>query len=161
VPHHLLTVANKIKKKIQEYEYQFFRSPTLAELSQTLQISEDKILSVIKITQAPISIQAKMGSGEDDDTLEYYLSDKKNLTPEEAAIEKEKGDSVRAAIERLPERLGYIIKNFYGFTDEEKSLAEIGRELGVSRERSRQLLRQALQKLQDDKDTWHLQSFID
>ncbi len=161
IPHHLLTVANKIKKKIQEYEYQFFRSPTLTELSRTLQISEEKILSVIKITQAPISIHAKMGTGEDDDTLEYYLSDKKNLSPEEVAIEKEKGDSVRAAISRLPERLRYIIENFYGFTEEEKNLAEIGRELNLSRERVRQLLRNALQKLQEDKETLNLQSFID
>ncbi|GAB4283268.1 MAG: hypothetical protein Kow0029_29320 [Candidatus Rifleibacteriota bacterium] len=148
IPHHLLTVAHKIRKKIQEYEYANYCSPTLTELSRLLGIDEEKILTVIRITQTPISIHAKTGDDDEDETLEFYLTDKKNLTPEEMALEKLKNEAVQNAINELPDRLKYVVTNFYGFSDEEMSLAEIGRKLDISRERARQLLRQALQQLQ-------------
>lgn len=149
VPHHLLTVAHKIRKRISEYEYQFYKSPTLSELSKMMEISEDKILDIIRITQTPISLQAKTSEDSDDDSPEYYLSDKNQLTPEEEALERLKNDAVRDAVKLLNERLQYIVFNFYGFEDEYLSLAEIGRRLGISRERVRQLLRQALHKLSE------------
>jgi RNA polymerase nonessential primary-like sigma factor len=150
IPHHLLTVANKIKRKIQEYEYANFCSPTLSELAKMLGLEEEKILTVIRITQTPISIHAKVGKDDEDETIEYYLTDKKMLSPEETALENLKKNAINSAIADLPERLRYIIENFYGFSEEDLSLAEIGRRLNVSRERARQLLHQALQKLQQN-----------
>jgi RNA polymerase primary sigma factor len=150
IPYHLLTVSHKIRKKIQEYEYAHYKAPTLSKLAQLMGLEEEKIISVIQITQAPISINASSGDDSQDETIEYYLSDKKTLTPEEVAIENLKNEAVQKAIENLPTRLQYVIKNYYGFVDEELNLAEIGRRLGISRERSRQLLRQALQKLEQD-----------
>ncbi|MGM0598516.1 MAG: sigma-70 family RNA polymerase sigma factor [Candidatus Rifleibacteriota bacterium] len=150
IPYHLLTVSHKIRKKIQEYEYAHYKSPTLRELARLMGLEEEKIISVIQITQSPISINASTGDGNQDETIEYYLSDKKTLTPEELAIENLKNQAVEKAIENLPTRLQYVINNYYGFVDEELNLAEIGRRLGISRERSRQLLRQALQKLEQD-----------
>lgn len=150
IPYHLLTVAHKIRKHIQEFEYANYRSPSLSELSKILGLEEEKILSVIRITQTPISINAKIGDEDDEDTIEYYLSDKRTLTPEEMAIENLKNEAVNKAIDDLPERLKYLVKHFYGFSDEEMSLAEIGRRLEISRERARQLLRQALQLLQQN-----------
>ncbi|HNX75652.1 MAG TPA: sigma-70 family RNA polymerase sigma factor [Candidatus Rifleibacterium sp.] len=157
IPHHLLTVAHKIRRHIQEFENQFFRPPTITELSQTLGLEKDKILSVLSITQTPVSIHAKSGSEDDDgEAMEYYLEDKKNLTPEEAALEKLKNEAIRDGLARLPERLRYVIENFYGFNKEELSLAEIGRRLDISRERVRQLLHQALKQLQSEEAiTWH------
>lgn len=150
IPHHLLTVAHKIRRQIQEFEGEFYRSPSLTELAKLIGLEEEKILSVLRITQTPVSIHAKTGDDEDDSTLEYYLEDKKTLTPEEAIFEKIKNEAVRDAISKLPERLRYIVENFYGFSDEELSLAEIGRRIDVSRERVRQLLAQALQILQKE-----------
>lgn len=148
IPHHLLTVAHKIRRKIQEFEYANYCSPTLSELSKLLGLEEEKILSVIRITQTPISIHSKTGDS-DEDTMEFYLSDKRALTPEEIALENLKNEAVKAAIEELPERLKYLIVNFYGFNEDELSLAEIGRRLKISRERARQLLHQALRRLQE------------
>lgn len=150
IPYHLLTVAHKIRKHIQEFEYANYRSPTLSELAKNLGLEEEKILSAIKITQAPISINAKLSDDDDEDSIEYYLSDKRALTPEETAIENLKNEAVNKAIEDLPERLKYLIRHFYGFSEDEMSLAEIGRRLNISRERARQLLRQALQVLQQN-----------
>lgn len=150
IPHHLLTVAHKIQRQIQLFEGQFFRPPSLSELSGLMGLEEEKILSVLRLTQAPVSIHTKIGDDEEDGTLEYLIADKKNLTPEEAALEKLKNEAVALAIQNLPERLRYVVENFYGFTDEELSLAEIGRRLEISRERARQLLAQALQILEKE-----------
>ncbi|MBU1106971.1 MAG: RNA polymerase sigma factor RpoD/SigA [Candidatus Riflebacteria bacterium] len=148
IPHHLLTVAHKLRRQIQEYENEFLRPPSLTELAKLSGLEEDKILSVLNITQTPVSIYAKAGDDDEDGTLEYYLADKKTLSPEEQALENIKNEAVEKAIKELPERLRYIVTNFYGFADEELSLAEIGRRLNISRERCRQLLHQALQILQ-------------
>lgn len=148
IPHHLLTVAHKLRRQIQEFENEFMRAPSLKELSKLAGLEEDKILSVLNITQTPVSIYAKTGDDDEEGTLEYYLADKKTLSPEEQALENLKNEAVQKAIAELPERLRYIVTNFYGFADEEISLAEIGRRLDISRERCRQLLHQALQLLQ-------------
>jgi RNA polymerase sigma factor (sigma-70 family) len=150
IPHHLLTVAHKIRRKIQEYEYANYRSPTLTELAKSMGLEEEKILSVLRITQTPVSINAKVGDDGEDETIEYYISDRRVLSPEELALENLKNEAVKNAIEELPERLKYVVKNFYGFNEDELSLAEIGRRLEISRERARQLLHQALQQLQSN-----------
>lgn len=150
IPHHLLTVAHKIRRKIQEYEYANYRSPTLTELAKSMGLEEEKILSVLRITQTPVSINAKVGDDGEDETIEYYISDRRVLSPEELALENLKNEAVKNAIEDLPERLKYVVKNFYGFNEDELSLAEIGRRLEISRERARQLLHQALQQLQSN-----------
>jgi len=148
IPHHLLTVAHKLRRQIQEFESEFQRPPSLKELSKLAGLEEEKILSVLNITQTPVSIYAKTGDEEEDGTLEYYLADRKTLTPEEQTLENLKNDAVQKAIEELPERLRYVVNHFYGFAKEQLSLAEIGRRLDISRERCRQLLHQALQILQ-------------
>jgi RNA polymerase nonessential primary-like sigma factor len=88
--------------------------------------------------------------------MEYYLEDKKNLSPEETALEKLKNEAISEGLANLPERLRFVVESFYGFKDEELSLAEIGRRMNISRERVRQLLHQALKHLQaEEAITWH------
>lgn len=157
IPHHLLTVAHKIRRHIQEFENQFFRSPSISELSEILGMEKEKILNVLNITQTPVSIHAGTSSDdENNESMEYYLADKKNLSPEETALENFKNEAVHQGLAKLPERLRFIIEKFYGFSDEELSLAEIGRRMDISRERVRQLLHQALKLLQKEEAiVWH------
>lgn len=159
IPHHLLTVAHKIRRHIQEFENQFFRAPSISELAEILGMEKEKILNVLNITQTPVSIHAGTDSeNSDGETIEYYLADKKNLSPEEMALEKLKNEAIHNGLAKLPERLRLVIENFYGFADEELSLAEIGRRMNISRERVRQLLHQGLKLLQSEEAiVWHYQ----
>ncbi|MBF0546483.1 MAG: sigma-70 family RNA polymerase sigma factor [Candidatus Riflebacteria bacterium] len=160
VPHHLLIVANKIRRTISEQENFLGRSPSLTELSKILAMEEEKILQVIGLTETPISIETRVeNSSEDGGTVEYYLADKTILSPEEKALESAKREACIQAIQALPERLKEIIEQFYGFGKEELSLAEIGRRMGFSRERARQLLRQALEILQKGVFSANLKDF--
>ena len=151
IPCHLIAVANKIKIQINKFEEQLSRPPTLQELSELLGLAEEKIINILNVTKTPVSIYAKVSNdSEEDETIEYYLEDKQTLTPEEAFMEKQKSEAISAALTSLNERQKYIVENFYGINCEEKNLAEIGREQNVSRERVRQLLQQALQKLKQN-----------
>ncbi|MBF0407023.1 MAG: RNA polymerase sigma factor RpoD/SigA [Candidatus Riflebacteria bacterium] len=160
VPHHLLIIANKIRRVISEQETFLGRAPSLSELSILLGMAEEKILRVIALTESPISIESKVASqDEDGDTMEYYLADKKNLSPEEQILENAKKEECRKALDSLPERLKDIVELFYGFKEEEISLAEIGRRYEISRERARQLLRQALEILEHSSFSSSLSDF--
>lgn len=149
IPHHLLAVAHKIRRKIRELEVELLRAPTLHELSLVLDLDEDKILEIIRITQTPISLEAgKISAGDDEETApEYYLADRNQLSPEEVALEQAKGEACRKAIALLPERQRDLVELFYGFREEVLNLAEIGRRMGISRERARQILKEALEAL--------------
>jgi len=161
IPHNLLIVAHKIKRTITEMEHQLQRSPTLAEISQAMMLEEEKILEIIRITETPISIEAKITDEEGDETsTEYFLADKRALSPEEEALEKSKAEACREALNLLPDRLREIVELFYGFREEGVSLAEIGRRMGLSRERARQLLRQALDELQGRELVTNLKDYL-
>ena len=148
IPCHLIAVANKIKLQIHKFEEELSRPPTIDELSNILGIEEEKIVNILNVTKTPISIYSKVSNDEgDEETIEYYLEDKQTLTPEEAYFEKQKADAINEALNTLDERQHYIIQNFYGIGCEEKSLAEMGRLLNISRERARQIMFVSLKKL--------------
>ena len=75
------------------------------------------------------------------------MEDKHSLTPEEDYFEKQKIEAISEALTCLNDRQRYVIKNYYGINCDEKSLAEIGREENISRERVRQIMLAALIKL--------------
>jgi RNA polymerase primary sigma factor len=151
VPHHLLAVAHKIRGAVTAFTAEHSRSPSLSELSTILVLEENKILDIIRVTETPLSIEAGSAENDEDEApMSYFLTDRGALSPEEEAIERAKSEAVRAALAKLPDRLREVIEWFYGFREETLSLAEIGRRLGLSRERTRQLLHQALVKLQEE-----------
>ncbi len=161
IPHHLLATAHKVRRRISEFQAQFQRAPSLRELSEVLMLEEEKILQVIRVTEAPISIEARSrDAGEEDAGPEYFLMDKESLSPEEVVIEKAKNEACQKALGMLEPRLREIVEFFFGFREEELSLAEIGRRLGISRERARQLLRQALEKLGEEDFVLNLKDFL-
>ncbi|HNW33975.1 MAG TPA: sigma-70 family RNA polymerase sigma factor, partial [Candidatus Ozemobacteraceae bacterium] len=162
VPHHLLAVAHKIRRRIREMEVELQRAPTLRELAEVLDIAEDRILEVIQITQTPISLEAaRQGNTDDEETApEYYIADRSQLSPEEAALEKAKAEACQKAISLLPERQREVVEQFYGFRDELLNLAEIGRRMGISRERARQILKEALDSLGTKEFVASLKDFL-
>lgn len=147
IPHHLLTFVNKLKRKIKNFTDKEGRNPTLAELSELTGAKEEKILNAINVTNAPLTIYSE-DKDDENSSAEIYIKDKTTLTPEEVSLEKIKNEALHKAVSKLPERLQYVINYYYGFEDD-LSLAEIARRLGISRERARQLLKQALEKLQE------------
>ncbi|OIP31933.1 hypothetical protein AUK22_00535 [bacterium CG2_30_54_10] len=161
VPHHLLAVAHKIRRAINDLQAQYFRAPTLKELSAILMLEEEKILDVLRLTETPISIEAKQNNEDDEDASpEYFLTDNTSLSPEEKALENAKSEACQKALAMLPDRLREVAESYYGFRDEQLSLAEIGRRMGISRERARQLLVQALEELRHHEFVANMKDFL-
>ncbi|HEY9069755.1 MAG TPA: RNA polymerase sigma factor RpoD/SigA, partial [Candidatus Ozemobacteraceae bacterium] len=162
VPHHLLAVAHKIRRKIREMEAELFRAPTLRELAQVLDLEEDRILEIIQVTQTPISLEAGKPDASDDEESapEYFIADRTALSPEEVAMEQAKTEACRKAIALLPERQREVVELFYGFREELLSLAEIGRRMGFTRERARQILKEALDALGQKEFVASLKDFL-
>ncbi|RCK81738.1 MAG: RNA polymerase sigma factor RpoD [Candidatus Ozemobacter sibiricus] len=160
VPHHLLAIAHKIRRAINDLQGDLQRPPTLTELSKVLGLEEEKILEVLRVTETPISIEAKRNDDDEEAGAEYYIADRTALSPEEEALEKAKVEACRKALDLLPPRLKEVAEWFYGFREEQLSLAEIGRRMGISRERARQLLAQALEELKTHEFVANMKDFL-
>lgn len=160
VPHHLLAIAHKIRRAMTDLQNQLQRPPTLSELAAAMALEEEKILEVLQLTETPISIEAKRNDDDEEASAEYYIADRGALSPEEEALERAKNDACRKALDLLPPRQKEVAEYFYGFREEQLSLAEIGRRMGISRERTRQLLAQALDKLKEHEFVGSLKDFL-
>ena len=122
------------------------REPTASEVAAELGWADDTVDNLLRQRQHTVSLGTPIG--EEDSTLEDFIEDTSSWTPDELAIRMLTREEVILAMEDLPPRLRLIVGLRFGFYDERpRTLEEVGHELGVTRERVRQLERQALDKL--------------
>ncbi len=152
IPHHVLVVAHRIQQTVRTFSAEWQRAPTLDELSKALALDPEKVLEIIRLSETPLSIEAVSHAGDEEggpSSVDYLLIDRSALNPEEVALETAKNEAVAEALAKLPERLAEVVRLHFGFGCEPANLADIGRKLDLSRERVRQLLGQALERLRD------------
>ena len=110
----------------------------------------DKIHYIIKISQDTVSFETSVGEDDEDSTLEDFIEDVKNLTPDRAAALQLLKDYVCDIIKDLNAREQKILEMRFGLTDGvTHTLEEVGKEFDVTRERIRQIEAKALEKIQD------------
>ena len=126
------------------------REPTAREVAEELGWADDVVDNLLRQRQHTVSLGTPIG--EEDSTLEDFIEDTSSWTPDEVAIRMLTREDVIEAMEDLPSRLRLILGLRFGFFDEmPRTLEEVGHELGVTRERVRQLERQALDRLRGSK----------
>jgi RNA polymerase primary sigma factor len=119
----------------------------MEELSERVDLPVERIEEVVKLTQEPISLELTVGSKEDT-SLEHYITNEDAVSPEEAVIDSLLHDQIERVMKILTDREQMVIKLRFGLDDGiPRSLEEIGRILGVTRERIRQVEEKALNKL--------------
>ena len=122
------------------------REPTVWELAAELEWADDVVESLLTQRQHTVSLETPVGGEES--TLEAFIQDTSEWTPDEIAIRMVTREDVVQALEDLPPRLRVLLALRFGFFDDRpRTLEEVGQELGVTRERVRQLERQALTRL--------------
>ncbi|MCI0439487.1 MAG: sigma-70 family RNA polymerase sigma factor [Chloroflexi bacterium] len=122
------------------------REPTPKELAEELKWSVEMVESLMSQRQHTVSLGTPVG--EEESTLEDFIQDTSGWTPDEVAIKLLTREDVLSAMEELPPRLRLLLALRFGFLDDRpRTLEEVGQELGVTRERVRQLERQALNRL--------------
>jgi RNA polymerase nonessential primary-like sigma factor len=143
LPIHITETLNKLKKGQRELSQELGRTPTVTELAGYVELPEEEVKDLLCRARQPVSLETKVGDGEDTELLDLLAGD--GVLPAEMVDgECLKGD-LRALLDQLPELQGKVLKMRYGIEGEEPmSLTGIGRILGISRDRVRNLERDGL-----------------
>jgi len=143
LPIHITETLNKLKKGQRELSQELGRTPTLSELAVAVELPEEEVKDLLCRARQPVSLETKVGDGEDTELLDL-LAGEGVLPGEMVDGECLKGD-LRALLEQLPELQGRVLKMRYGIeTGEPMSLTLIAKTLGMSRDKTRNLERRAL-----------------
>lgn len=146
LPIHITETLNKLKKGQRELSQELGRTPTVTELAVAVELPEEEVKDLLCRARQPVSLETKVGDGEDTELLDL-LAAEGTLPGEQVDGECLRGD-LRDLLEQLPELQGRVLRLRYGMEGEEPmSLTGIGRILGISRDRVRNLERDGLNGL--------------
>ena len=148
LPIHITETLNKLKKGQRELSQELGRTPTVSELAKAVELPEEEVKDLLCRARQPVSLETKVGDGEDTELLDLLAGD--GVLPDDIVDgECLKGD-LRALVEQLPELQARVLRMRYGIEGEEPmSLTSIARELGMSRDKTRNLERRALEGIRN------------
>jgi len=146
LPIHITEILNKLKKGQRELSQELSRTPTIKELSEYVELPENDVKDLMSRAGQPVSLETKIGDGEDTILLDL-LSNEIDMPSEQIESDCMKGD-LETLLEQLPELQNRVLRMRYGMDgDDPMSLTGIGRVLGISRDRVRNLERDGLRGL--------------
>ncbi len=149
IPVHMVETINKFQQIERELIQELGREPLPEEIAAEMNQEVDKVRHIIKISQDTVSLETSVGDDDDDSTLEDFIEDVKNVTPDRSAALQLLRDYVRDIIKDLNPREQKILEMRFGLTDGVgHTLEEVGKEFDVTRERIRQIEAKALEKIQ-------------
>ncbi len=150
IPVHMVETINRFQQIQRRLLQDLGRDPTPEELAAEMGEEVDKINHIIKISQDTVSLEVSVGDDDDDSSLQDFIEDVKNVSPDRAAGLQILRDYVKEAIKDLSAREQKILEMRFGLTDGvTHTLEEVGQEFGVTRERIRQIEAKALEKIKD------------
>ena len=149
IPVHMGETLNKLNRVKRELHQDLGRDPTFAELAHTMgpDWTADRVEEVFQLTREPVSLETPVGE-EDDSFYGDFIADESLESPLELASQNAMSEQLSSALEKLNEREAMVLKLRHGLIDDrEHTLEEVGQQLGVTRERIRQIENKALRKL--------------
>lgn len=160
IPVHLVEVLNKLYKVQREMTVSLGRDPTDEELSEEMDISIGRLAELREYSLTPTSLETPVGD-ENDSSIGDFVADDNNKSPEEVAQATMLRQNIEDILENLNEREEYIIRKRFGIDDGlPRTLEEVGKELGVTRERIRQIEAKALRKLRHPTRSKKIKDFL-
>ncbi len=160
VPLNRAGTLHRIGKRSSALQQELGREPTVEEIAEGMDISEDEVAKTLSISQSHLSLDAPMTPGEDNKLLDY-LPDTQSPGPDDKTFERALSDSIENVLGSLKEREAKILKLYFGLENQEAmTLEEIGGLLGITRERVRQIKEKALARLRHVSRARSLESFL-
>jgi RNA polymerase primary sigma factor len=148
IPVHMVEKLNKVVHVERQLVQEFGREPAPEEIAQELQWTAREVKDILRIAQLPISLEKPIGE-EDGSELGDLVEDEAAESPFETASENLRRENVRRALDALPQREREVIEMRYGLKGHQaRTLEEVGRAFGVTRERIRQIENTTLKKLE-------------
>jgi RNA polymerase primary sigma factor len=161
LPVHVVEAQNKLVGVQRRLEQRSGREPTPEEIAAEMGVSAEKVREIIRTSRVPVSLEAPSGEGEES-LLGDLIEDQAAIEPLAAASEVERHSQIGRLLDSLTERERKVIELRFGIGDgHPRTLEEVGREFGLSRERVRQIEGKTLNKLRSFRDTEHLRDVID
>ncbi len=161
LPVHVGETINRVKKTSHRLQQILEREPTQEEIARAMDISDDKVRQVLDVARHPVSLEAPVGS-EGDAFLGDFIEDETMPAPLELASQQLLKAQIGDALDKLSERERRIIVLRYGLNDGRfRTLEEVGRDFGITRERIRQIEAKALRKLRHPSSSTQLRGYLD
>lgn len=159
IPVHMKELVSKLTKVTNKFRQEHGREPTLEDYSKSLRLSVEKVKSVLKIMQDPISLSTPIGEDEDSN-LEDFIEDKTGPNPTTSAVDFLRKQEVAEVLATLSEREAKIISLRFGIdSGYPRTLEEVGKMFNVTRERVRQIEAKAIRKLRHPSRTKMLRDY--
>ena len=161
IPVHMIETINKMNRISRQILQETGREPDPAELAEKMEMPEDKIRKIMKISKEPISMETPIGD-DDDSHLGDFIEDSVTVAPAEAAMYASLRDATKEVLDSLTPREAKVLRMRFGIDmNTDHTLEEVGKQFDVTRERIRQIEAKALRKLRHPTRSERLRSFLD
>ncbi|MDH3763281.1 MAG: RNA polymerase sigma factor RpoD [Gammaproteobacteria bacterium] len=161
IPVHMIETINKLNRISRQMLQELGRDPQPEELAERMDLPEDKVRKVLKISKEPISMATPIGDDEDSN-LGDFIEDTNVLLPADTATNAGLSESTREILSSLTPREAKVLRMRFGIDmNTDHTLEEVGKQFDVTRERIRQIEAKALRKLRHPSRSEQLRSFID
>lgn len=161
IPVHMIETINKLNRVSRIMLQEMGREPTPEELSERMQMPEDRIRRVLKIAKEPISMETPIGDDEDSH-LGDFIEDVNSEEPLDSATGVNLKDATQEVLAGLTPREAKVLRMRFGIDmNTDHTLEEVGKQFDVTRERIRQIEAKALRKLRHPSRSEQLKSFLD
>ena len=151
--------VNKINKVLNKFEQENERRPSLEEISEKVDLPEDKIDDAMKVNSRHVSVDAPFAEGEDNSLLDVLVNNDTPTADNMLVLESLRSE-IDNALQVLNERERNVIEAFFGINQPEMTLEEIGVKYGLTRERVRQIKEKAIRRLRNSTTNKMLKSYL-
>jgi RNA polymerase primary sigma factor len=160
IPIYMVETINRCMRTIQTLSQQLGRDPELEEIAEKMHLPVAKVIELINIAQDPISLETPMGV-DGESQLGDLIEDKETLSPAKASFLRMLQEKIKDILNLLSEKERMTLKLRFGLDGmEPHTLEEVGKILGLTRERARQIEKAALEKLRRMKISRELYDFL-
>ena len=161
IPVHMVETINKLMRHHRRLLQEKGREPSTEELAEAMEMTPEKVEEIQKISQEPVSLETPIGE-EEDSFLGDFIEDRTTLAPADAASAQLLREQVQEVLGTLTDRESRVLKLRFGLEDgRTRTLEEVGREFGVTRERIRQIEAKAIRKLRHPTRSKKLRDYLE
>jgi RNA polymerase primary sigma factor len=161
IPVHMVETINKLIQVSRRLQQELGREPTPEEIAAPSGITAEKVREIFRASQVPISLQTRVGE-EDESDLGEFIADQTAIAPADAVTHELLKEQIEDVLDELTSRERRALQLRFGLEDgRRRTLEEVGAELGVTRERARQIEAEALRKLRHPKYSRRLRDYLD
>jgi len=161
IPVHMVETMNKVLRISRQMLQELGREPTIDEIAAKVELTPDKVRDIQRIAQEPVSLETPVGE-EDDSLLGDFVEDPNVIAPATAAARALLSEAIEEALQELNDRERAVVRLRFGLDDGQiRTLEEVGKEFGVTRERIRQIESKTLAKLRHPTRSQRLRDYLE